>query len=192
MEESSLECALVQRFLDRDEDVLADVGARYGSYLFTVANNILHNVEESEECVNDTYFSAWQKIPPNRPPVLLTFLAKITRENAIDRWRQRKSLKRGGGDYVLPLDELADVVAGSEMITDTVELNELAATISKFLAGERSVVRQVFVCRYFYCDTIGDIARMFGRSEGSIKTMLHRTRIKLKEELVKEGWFYED
>ncbi len=192
MKENSTDSALVQRFFDRDEDVLAEIEARYGSYLFTVANNILNDVEESEECVNDTYFSAWQKIPPYRPPILLTFLARITRGHAIDRWRQRRSLKRGGGDYVLPLDELADVVASSEKVTDTVEASDLAATISKFLTGERSVVRQVFVCRYFYCDTISDIARMFGRSEGGIKVMLHRTRTKLRRELVKEGWLYED
>ena len=92
--------AIVQRFFDRDEDVLTDVENRYGSYLFTVANNILQNTEDSKECVNDTYLSAWQKIPPHRPPVLLTFLSKITRGHAIDRWRQNRSLKRGGGQYL--------------------------------------------------------------------------------------------
>ncbi len=191
MKESSMDTDLVQRFFDRDEDVLADVDARYGSYLFTVANSILLDAEDSEECVNDTYLSAWQKIPPNRPPILLTFLSKITRGHAIDRWRRRRSQKRGGGQHLFPLDELVDVVAGSEKVTETVEVSELAASISKFLAAERKIVRQVFVCRYFYCDTISDIARMVGRSEGGIKAMLHRTRAKLREELIKEGWFYE-
>ena len=191
MKESSMDTDLVQRFFDRDEDVLADVDARYGSYLFTVANNILQDAEDSEECVNDTYLSAWQKIPPNRPPILLTFLAKITRGHAIDRWRRRRSQKRGGGQYLFPLDELDDVVAGSEKVTETVEVSELAASIAKFLSTERKIVRQVFVCRYFYCDTISYIARMVGRSEGGIKAMLHRTRAKLREELIKEGWFYE-
>jgi len=191
MKESITDAGLVQRFFDRDEDVLADVGACYGSYLFTVANNILQDAEDSEECVNDTYLSAWQKIPPYRPPVLLTFLAKIARGHAIDRWRRRKSLKRGGDHYVQPLDELADIVAGSNDVTETVEGSELAASISKFLSTERKLVRQVFVCRYFYCDTIGDIARMVGRSEGGIKALLHRTRAKLRKELMKEGWFYE-
>ena len=191
MNESLMDRDLVQRFFERDENVLADVEARYASYLFTVANNILHNAEDSEECVNDAYLSAWQKIPPYRPPVLLTFLAKITRGHAIDRWRQRKSLKRGGNQYTMPLDELADVVAGNENVTATVEVSELAASISTFLAAERKLVRRVFVCRYFYCDKIDDIARMVGRSEGGIKAMLHRTRAKLKEKLMKEGWFYE-
>lgn len=191
MNEKLTDTALVQRFFDRKEDVLADVASRYGAYLFTVANNILQNADDSEECVNDTYLSAWQKIPPHRPPVLLTFLVRITRGHAIDRWRQRKSLKRGGGNYDFPLDELAEVIAGGEDITAEVEVGELAASISKFLSAEGNIVRQVFVCRYFYCDSIGDIARMFGRSEGGIKTMLHRTRAKLKEELTKEGWFYE-
>lgn len=187
-----MDTGLVQRFFDRDEDVLADVEARYGSYLFTVANNILQNAEESEECVNDTYLSAWQKIPPYRPPVLLTFLAKIARGHAIDRWRQQRSLKRGGDRYVLPLDELADIVAGHDETGTTVEVHELAESISLFLAHESKLVRQVFVCRYFYCDKICDIARMFGRSEGGIKAMLHRTRAKLRNELMKEGWFYEN
>ncbi len=191
MKENLTDKAIVQRFFDRDEDVLTDVENRYGSYLFTVANNILQNTEDSKECVNDTYLSAWQKIPPHRPPVLLTFLSKITRGHAIDRWRQNRSLKRGGGQYFLPIEELADIVAGSEEVTTTVEVSELAASISKFLAAEGSLVRQVFVCRYFYCDRITDIARMVGRSEGGIKAMLHRTRAKLREELIKEGWFYE-
>jgi len=98
MKENLTDKAIVQRFFDRDEDVLTDVEARYGSYLFTVANNILQNTEDSKECVNDTYLSAWQKIPPHRPPVLLTFLAKITRGHAIDRWRQNRSLKRAAAN----------------------------------------------------------------------------------------------
>ena len=191
MNGSLTDTILVQRLFNRDEDVLADVASCYGSYLFTVANNILQNVEESEECVNDTYLSVWQKIPPHRPPILLTFLTKITRGHAIDRWRYHKSLKRGGGYYTLPLDELVDVIAGREEVTATVETGELAASISKFLAAESGLVRRVFICRYFYCDKIGDIARMVGRSEGGVKAMLHRTRAKLRKELIKEGWFYE-
>ncbi len=191
MRRSLTDTELIQRFFDRDEDVLADVKAHYGAYLFTVANNILQNIEESEECVNDTYLSAWQKIPPHRPLTLLTFLTKITRGHAIDRWRYRKSLKQGGGHYTLPLEELADVIAGSEDLATSVEVSELAASLSKFLAAENSLVRRVFICRYFYCDSIAEIARMLGRSEGSIKAMLHRSRARLRKALVKEGWFYE-
>ncbi|HHV42177.1 MAG TPA: RNA polymerase sigma factor [Clostridiaceae bacterium] len=182
---------IIQRFWDRDEEVLAEVATLYGSYLFVVAFNVLNNAADSEECVNDTYLSAWEKIPPYRPHVLLTFLAKITRGLAIDKWRERKSLKRGGDQYVQPFEELEEVIMGFENLEAKVETKELAAIISRLLARERPIARQAFICRYFYCDKIQDIAGLLGRGEGTIKTILRRTRIKLRQELIKEGWFDE-
>ena len=150
----------------------------------------MQNTEDSKECVNDTYLSVGRRfrLRLSRPADLLVkdhprtcHRPVAAKQEPETRWRP----------ILLPIEELADIVAGSEEVTTTVEVSELAASISKFLAAEGSLVRQVFVCRYFYCDRITDIARMVGRSEGGIKAMLHRTRAKLREELIKEGWFYE-
>ncbi|MGI6089788.1 MAG: RNA polymerase sigma factor [Saccharofermentanales bacterium] len=179
---------LVDRYWARDETVLASVSALYGSYLFTVANNILMNAEDSEESVNDTWLSSWNSIPPHRPQILLSFLVKITREHAIDKWRQRRADKRGGDQCALSLDELGEVVAGLERPDDAVTGQALHELISDFLVRQRPVARQAFLFRYFYCLKVSEIARLLGRSEGGINSLLHRTREKLRSELISSGW----
>lgn len=179
---------LVDRYWARDETVLLSVSALYGSYLFTVANNILANVEDSEESVNDTWLSSWNSIPPHRPQMLRTFLAKITRGHAIDRWRQRKADKRGGDQYTASLAELEEVVAGLGRPDQEVESQVLADLVSCFLEQERPVVRHAFLLRYFHCYRISEIARLLERSEGGISSLLHRTRVKLRSELIRSGW----
>ncbi len=179
---------LVDRYWARDETVLASVAALYGSYLFTVANNILANAEDSEESVNDTWLSSWNSIPPHRPQILRTFLAKITRGHAIDRWRQRKADKRGGDQYTASLTELEEVVVGCGRPDQEVESQALADLISRFLEQERPVVRHAFLLRYFHCYRISEIARLLGRSEGGIRSLLYRTREKLRSELISSGW----
>ena len=179
---------LVALYWSRNEAAIEETGRKYGPYLYKVAYNILADREDAEESVNDTYLKTWNAIPEARPTVLSTFLARITRQTAIDKWRRRRSQKRGGGEYQAALDELEDCVAGGETPEDTVDRKELAEAIDRFLYAESGEARDIFLARYFYADPIKEIARATGYGEGKIKSMLFRMRKRLKEYLEKEGF----
>ena len=138
--------------------------------------NVLHDEPDSEECVNDTYLAAWNSIPPSKPQSLGAYLARLTKNISINKYTSRTTASRGGGEFAISLDELDDCVAGENVSTE-----DLGRLISKFLYGEKKEVRQVFVRRYFYSDSISDIAKRFAMSEPKVKSMLHRTRIALRE-----------
>jgi RNA polymerase sigma-70 factor (ECF subfamily) len=127
-------------------------------------------------------------MPPHRPSVLSTFLGKITRRISIDLWRKFSAEKRGGGTAALALDELEDCVSGIEDVVTEVEGLELQKKLNYFLLSLPKLERQVFMCRYWYMDTISDIAKHFACSESKIKSMLYRTRKKLGTMLKKEGY----
>ena len=127
-------------------------------------------------------------MPPHRPLVLSTFLGKITRRISIDRWRMRNAQKRGSGEIVLVLDELEDCVSGSDSVEGEMERRELAELLNSFLGTLADTERRVFLCRYWYMDSIQTIAKKFGFSQSKVTSMLHRTRGKLRTILEKEGY----
>lgn len=145
--------------------------------------NILSSAEDTEECLNDTWLRTWNSIPPTRPSVLRVFVGKIARNLALDRYKARNAEKRAGGEFAMSLDELDECV-GAE---DSLESERIGESISRFLRTQSREARSVFVCRYFYCDSVSDIARRFGLSESKVKSMLFRTRSKLKIHLEGEG-----
>ena len=173
---------IIDLFFERNEQAIAETQIKYGSYCQTVAMNILHDANDSEECVNDTYLAAWNSIPPNRPERLGAYLARLTRNISINRYKSRTTERRGGGEFALSLDELDDCVADTDKSAE-----ELGKMISDFLYGEKKETRRVFVRRYFYGDSIEDIAKRFSFSESKIKSMLHRTRLALREYLTQNG-----
>ena len=132
--------------------------------------------------------AAWRAIPPRRPSVLSTFLGKITRHIAIDRWRERNASKRGGGEVPLALEELQDCVAGMQNVEMDYERKEIIKAYVKFLDALPVTERRVFLCRYWYVDSVEAIADKFGFSQSKVKTMLHRTRAKLRKQLAEEGY----
>ena len=178
--------AIVELYFARSERALAETAARYGSYCYAIAYNILSSREDSQECVNDTYLAAWNTIPPQRPAHFSAFLGKIVRYISLDRWKQRSRLKRGGGEVPLCLEELAEVVSGKTSLENDLIRRETLAAVNRFLGALPETERQVFLRRYWYADPIGDIAARFGFSESKVTSMLHRTRSKLKKQLVKE------
>ena len=131
--------------------------------------------------------TAWRAIPPRRPSVLSTFLGKITRHISIDRWRERSAYKRGGGEVTLALEELEDCVAGLQNVEMEYERKELIRAYVKFLDTLPVTERRVFLCRYWYVDSVEAIAGKFGFSQSKVKTMLYRTRVKLRKQLAEEG-----
>ncbi len=178
---------IVNLYWERDERAIKETDAAYGNYLLKIAKNIVTDIEDSKECVNDTYVKAWHSMPPQRPAVLSAFLGKLTRELSIDRIRTKSRKKRGGAQYTYALEELGEVAMGGDTTADTVELRALAQSIGAFLQTLPLPARHIFVGRYFFLDSIRDIAAYCHKSEGAVKTTLHRTRGALKEHLEKEG-----
>lgn len=178
---------IVELFWARSEKAIEEASSKYGKYCYAIAHSILANSEDAEESVNDTYLKAWNCMPPHRPTVLSAFLGKITRRVSIDKWRRRTAEKRGGGEMAEVLEELSTGVPSSQGVEREIETAELAKELNGFLKSISPIQRQVFTCRYWYLDSIADISRQFGFSEGKTKMMLYRTRKRLMKYLVKRG-----
>ena len=178
---------IVELYWARDEEAIRATASKYGSYCRTIADNILHSREDAEESVNDTYLGAWNAMPPHRPEILRTFLGRITRCTALKKWRDGHRDKRGGDEVALALEELSECVPSGHSVEDSVIAGELSERIDRFLGTLAPVERQVFLCRYWYLDSISKIGGDFGFSDSKVKSMLHRTRAKLRVCLEKEG-----
>ncbi|MBP3401669.1 MAG: RNA polymerase sigma factor [Clostridia bacterium] len=174
---------IIELYIKRDESAISKTDEKYGAYCGKIAYNILTDRFDAEECVNDTYMHTWNSVPPTIPRILSSFLAKITRNIAIDRYKAKNAKKRSA--YEESLDELSECV-GDGNITDKIEISAIGEAISRFLLNESELARRVFVRRYFFEDSIAEIARAHSMTEGYVKTMLHRTRKRLAEFLKKE------
>lgn len=179
---------IVELYFGRNELALAKTAEKYGNYLFKIAYGILADKEDSEESVNDTYLSAWNSIPPHRPTVLRTYLSKLTRRISIDLLRKKTTKKRGESQFSLSLSELEECVSGKGMVDEELDVRELSRLINDFLRTLKKDARVLFVSRYYFCDSLKDAARHAGVSESKAKTTLYRTREKLREYLLKEGF----
>lgn len=178
---------IVDLYWERKECAIDETAAKYGSYCHSIAGNILHNQSDAEESVNDTWLAAWNSMPPHRPSVLSTFLGKLTRRISIDKWRRGNAKKRGDGQLPLVLAELEDCVSDGTSIEEETERKLLAEVISSFVKNLPETEQKVFLCRYWYMDSVSSIATRFRFSESKVKSMLYRTREKLRIRLEKEG-----
>lgn len=179
---------IIALYWQRSEQAIEETDSKYGGYCYRIAHNILENREDAEESVSDTYMAAWKSIPPHRPAALAVFLGKITRNLSISRWRARSAGKRGGGELVLALEELGECVSNQESTETEYIRREAAMAIRRFLDGVPVTERNVFLRRYWYLDSIEEIAASFGFSRSKVTSMLHRTRAKLRVQLEKEGF----
>lgn len=177
---------IVELYWQRDEDAVADTAEKYGGYCRAIALGILHSEEDAEECLNDVWAAAWNAMPPQRPDDLRAFLARITRNLALKRVRAMTAEKRGGGETMLALEELEEVVPDGKTLDEAVEERELGRKLDAFLATLNVAERRVFLCRYWYFDSVRDIAARFGYGESRVKMMCLRTRKKLLLYLQKE------
>lgn len=180
---------IIKMYFDRDTRAISHTQTKYGAFLQNISRNITGSNEDAEECENDTYSVAWNTIPPQRPRVLAAFLAKIIRNLSFKRLRAGNAQKRGGGESQISLDELEYCIPDNSFFKDTLEERELARSIDKFLSTLSVTERKVFVCRYWYCDSIADICKQLGYGESKVKMILLRTREKLRKHLEKEGYF---
>lgn len=178
---------IVDLYWQRKENAISATAQKYGRYCHAISYNILASNPDAEECVNDTYLAAWNSIPPHKPSVLSAYLAKLTRRISLNRWRNTTRLKRGGGEIPLVLEELAYLLPAGEDTAAIAEKQELAAAIKAFITALPQPDRDVFVCRYFHLAPLDQIATKFGFTPSKTKSMLFRTRNKLRTHLEKEG-----
>ena len=179
---------IVQLFLQRDESGLEELDRKYGRFCASIAENILKSRTDAEECVNDAYLKVWNSIPPAVPRSLSAFIAKITRNTALDVYALYHTEKRGSGGSAVSFDELEDLVSGESSIEQETENRELLEAINKFLSTLPSAKRRMFVNRYWYCYTVEELARIYEMQEHNVVVALSRTRKKLKEYLKKRGF----
>lgn len=172
----------------RDEAALAATREKYGAYCHAVADNILSSHEDAEECVSDALWRAWNAIPPQRPAYLRAFLAKITRNLALNRYKARAAEKRGGGELPAVLEELADCLPAKADVESEVQAKELTAGVNHFLRTLPPRECDVFLRRYFYVEPVADIARRYALRESHVLVLLSRTRNKLRRYLRQEGY----
>ena len=180
--------AIIELYWAKNQDAITETEKAYGRRLQGIAQRIVLVREDAQECVSDTYLAVWHAIPPRRPGILSAFLGKIARHLAIDRWRKSSAQKRGGGEMALALDELEDCVADSHTLEQTLDRRELSRSVNAFLAGLPETERKVFLCRYWYLDSVKEIAAYFGFTESKVASMLLRLRRRLRAHLEKEGY----
>lgn len=177
---------IVMLYWERNENAIRETEMKYGKYCYTIAYNILHSHEDSDECVNETWNSAWNAMPPEKPTKLPCFLARITRNIAIDRFRYDNAQKRGS-EAESAIDEYWECIPnGDALIEDELVLKQ---AINGFLASLDTRTRVIFMRRYWYSMSVKDIADGMRLSESHISVILHRTRRKFKDYLTKEGIF---
>ena len=180
--------AIVSLYWQRNESAIRETERKYDRYLTKIAMNILADREDSRESVNDTYLAAWNSMPPHRPGVLSTYLGKITRRISIDRFRYRNREKRRQSEYEISLSELGDCVSGGNTTEESVNGKLLADAIGIWLRLQPEENRNLFLCRYYFLDSLQEVAKHCGITESKCKTVLFRMRKSLKEYLEKEGF----
>ena len=176
---------IIELFFARDEKALTECESVYGKYCESIAKNILGNDEDAEEVFNDTLLRAWNSIPPEKPRSLKVYLGTLARNLSFDRYRKMTAEKRGGCEVALCLEEVEEFLADT---SDEYEKSDLPALLNAFLHSLPERECDIFVRRYFYCDSTSVIARRFALKEANVLVILSRTRKKLKEALKKGGY----
>ena len=178
---------IIELYWAREERAITATAEKYGRYCHTIAFNILHNNEDAEECANDTYLGVWNSIPPLRPNPLSTYLGRIARNLALNRYKRYTAQKRGLGQVAIVLSELEACIPAEPTVEQAVEDKALASAINRFLYAQPRIKRNIFIRRYWHLWAIRSIAEAYGMSESKVASMLFRMRNELKEHLEKEG-----
>ena len=179
--------AIIDLYWKRDEQAIRETDKKYGSYLYVIAYNIIHNHMDSEECVNDTYLGTWNRIPPTRPHVFQVFLTKIMRNIAVDRYRQKYAAKRIPSEMTLSLEDIGDALPSADSTEGDVLVDQVADILNTSLRMLPDKIQFAFVCRYYYADRVANIATMLGVSENTVYRYLNEAKNGLKKELERGG-----
>lgn len=179
---------IIALFQARDEKAIAETESKYKNYLHTIAMNILGDERDSEEALSDTYLKTWNTIPPACPEHLSTFLGKIARNSAIDIFKKAHAKKRRASEMNLILDEIAEVIPDKDDVESELDRKELINDINAFLSTLPERHRKIFVCRYYFADSIEKISSEHDVSKSNIYVILSRTREELKKYLTGKGY----
>lgn len=179
---------IIELFFQRKESAIKELANKYGHYCGTVAQNILKNSHDTEECLNDSYLAVWDSVPPRKPKSLCAYAAKIVRNKALDIYNKLHCDKRGGSVGAVPIDELGDLVSGGDTAESELNKKELLKSINSFLAVLPRRTRLIFVGRYWACRSISEIAAQLQTNEHNVIVILARTRQKLKKYLQERGY----
>lgn len=172
----------------RNERAIAETSAKYGHMCQALADRILHNQQDTDECVNDAMLRLWNTIPPQKPRNLAAYVTTIVQNLAYDRRKHNLRQKRSSGELPLILDELSDCIPSDENVEAHVDQRLLDALIARFLDALSPEHRTIFVQRYMAFASLHEIAAMYRISESKVKISLYRTRKRLKRMLEQEGW----
>lgn len=178
---------IIELYWNRNESAISESERQFGGYCYSIAYNILNNKEDSDECVNDTWLKAWKAIPPQRPNKLSLFLGRITRNLSFDKFKARKTKKRGEGEMMLVLEELDECIPLVSNVEKVVLDEELDKIINRFLHTLPERECNIFLARYWYSKSLAEIAQQFSMKENNVKANLFRSRMKLRIYLEKEG-----
>lgn len=177
---------IIELYFGRSEQAIRETAGKYGGLCFKMANNILGCREDAEESVNDAYLAVWNAIPPAKPDNLRAFVCKVARNLALKRLEYNTAKKRLSGALV-PFAELEEMLTDGAAPPDVSD-EELGRLIGIFLKTQSADARCVFVRRYWYFDKISDIAKRYSFGESKVKSLLSRTRNRLKKFLIMEGY----
>lgn len=180
---------IVELYWNRDETAITATANTYSSYCYSIAYNILNNKEDAEECINDTWLGAWNSIPPQRPEQLSTYLGKLTRNFALNRYKLQNAQKRCANQVALALSELDGCIPSQQNIEQVLDEMALVSALNKFLYAQPRTERNIFVGRYWYLYSIRELAEGYRMRESKVTSLLYRMRKKLKLHLEKEGIF---
>lgn len=179
---------IIELYFRRDERAIDETGRKYGNYCQTIANNILGNRQDVDECLDDTYMKVWNNIPPTRPRIFKVYLAKIARNLAFNMFEKSRTRKRGGGTITEVLDELYYCIPDGNNVEQGALERELAGIIRDFVRNLPKRDADIFTCRYFYTESIEEIAEKFGIKKNNVSVILKRLRDKLAKRLEKEEY----
>lgn len=179
---------IIALYFAREESAIAETDKKYGNYLLTIAKNILTNIEDSEECVNDTYHKAWNAMPPTQPRILRAFLSKITRHTAFDRYDEANRRKRIPPEQTVSLSDFEGVIPDDASPEEELAVQELGRMISAYLETLSDRRLYIFLTRFFYVMPIAGIAKKLGCSQSTIHKELAAMKQELRQKLQQEGY----
>lgn len=177
---------IIDLFWERSERAISETDIKYKSLCLHIADNILKDHSDSEECLNDTYLAAWNSMPSHKPKYFPAFICRIMRNLALKKYEYNNAQKRNP-EVLVSLDELADCISSDENVEDICDAKELGEIISRFLRTQKQRDRIVFIRRYWYYDSVQEISEKYLLSESSVKQILFRMRGKLQKFLEKES-----
>lgn len=174
--------SIINLFFERSETAIAEVAGKYGKLCQSISYNILRNEQDAEECVNDTFLAVWNAIPPEKPDPLQAYICRITRNLSLKKYHANTAQKRNN-HYDVILEEISDCLESKVMVEDEILAKELVSQINAFLATLKVGDRVLFIRRYWYCDSISEIAKNLNISVNTATVRLHRIRKKLQERI---------